>query len=100
MGDVLIIDPFVSSHEVPENDNGAMDRIVKEWGRVAQRGNGGEALKDRDDARRSTGRAIEDAAKEIGSNVNLARKDIQDNFVKVFPFSSFGVSGKAAADKP
>src|SRR5258708_20539944 len=37
--DVLIIDPFVSSHEVPENDNGAMDRIVKEWGRVAQRGN-------------------------------------------------------------
>ena len=37
--DVLVIDPFVSSHEVPENDNGAMDRIVKEWGRVAQRGN-------------------------------------------------------------
>lgn len=37
--DALIIDPFVSSHEVSENDNGAMDRIVKEWGRVAQRGN-------------------------------------------------------------
>jgi hypothetical protein len=37
--DVLIIDPFVSSHEAPENDNGAMDRIVKEWGRVAQRAN-------------------------------------------------------------
>jgi hypothetical protein len=37
--DVLIIDPFVSSHEAPENDNGAMDKIVKEWGRVAQRGN-------------------------------------------------------------
>lgn len=37
--DVLIIDPFVSSHQAPENDNGAMDRIVKEWGRVAERGN-------------------------------------------------------------
>jgi len=37
--DVLIIDPFVSSHEAPENDNGAMDRIVKEGGRVAQRAN-------------------------------------------------------------
>jgi hypothetical protein len=37
--DILIIDPFVSSHEAPENDNGAMDRIVKEWGRVAQRAN-------------------------------------------------------------
>jgi hypothetical protein len=37
--DVLIIDPFVSCHEVAENDNGAMDMVVKEWGRVADRGN-------------------------------------------------------------
>jgi AAA domain len=37
--DHLSIDPFVSSHEAPENDNGAMDRIVKAWGRVAQRAN-------------------------------------------------------------
>jgi RecA-family ATPase len=33
--DIIKIDPFVSSHTVPENDNGAMDMIVKEWGRVA-----------------------------------------------------------------
>jgi RecA-family ATPase len=31
--DVLVIDPFVSCHEVAENDNSAMDMIVKEWGR-------------------------------------------------------------------
>jgi RecA-family ATPase len=37
--DVLVIDPFVSCHEVAENDNSAMDMVVKEWGRVAQRGN-------------------------------------------------------------
>jgi hypothetical protein len=37
--DVIIIDPFVSCHEVAENDNGAMDMVVKEWGRVADRGN-------------------------------------------------------------
>jgi hypothetical protein len=37
--DVLIIDPFVSCHEVPENDNTMQDMIVKEWGRVAERGN-------------------------------------------------------------
>jgi hypothetical protein len=37
--DVLIIDPFVSCHELPENDNTAMDMIVKEWGKVADRGN-------------------------------------------------------------
>lgn len=37
--DVLQIDPFVSSHRVPENDNGMQDLIVKEWGRVAGLGN-------------------------------------------------------------
>ncbi len=33
--DVLIIDPFVSSHAVPENDNGAIDRVAKTWARIA-----------------------------------------------------------------
>jgi hypothetical protein len=37
--DVIVIDPFVSSHRVAENDNGAMDTVIKEWGRVAERGN-------------------------------------------------------------
>ncbi|SIP89918.1 hypothetical protein SAMN05880590_10181 [Rhizobium sp. RU35A] len=33
--DVLIVDPFVSSHAVSENDNIAIDRVAKMWGRVA-----------------------------------------------------------------
>jgi AAA domain len=37
--DIIKIDPFVSCHEVGENDNTAMDMIVKEWGKVAERGN-------------------------------------------------------------
>lgn len=37
--DIIKIDPFVSCHEVSENDNQAMDLIVKEWGKVADRGN-------------------------------------------------------------
>jgi hypothetical protein len=37
--DVLIIDPFVSCHEVLENDNTAIDMIAKEWSRVAEIGN-------------------------------------------------------------
>ncbi|OWY02300.1 AAA family ATPase [Thioclava sp. IC9] len=37
--DVLIVDPFVSSHRVKENDNGAIDVVAKEWGRVAERCN-------------------------------------------------------------
>jgi len=37
--DVVIVDPFVSTHEVPENDNGAMQRVAKAWQTVAERGN-------------------------------------------------------------
>lgn len=37
--DVLIVDPFVSSHRVPENDNGAIDAVAKAWGAVAERAN-------------------------------------------------------------
>ena len=32
---VVIIDPFVGSHAVSENDNGAIDRVVKLFGRIA-----------------------------------------------------------------
>jgi AAA domain len=34
--DVLIVDPFVSSHKVPENDNGAIDTVAKTWGDIAR----------------------------------------------------------------
>ena len=37
--DVVVIDPFVSSHRVQENDNGAIDMVAKEWARVAERCN-------------------------------------------------------------
>lgn len=34
--DVLIVDPFVSSHAVNENDNNKIDAVAKAWARVAQ----------------------------------------------------------------
>ena len=38
--DVLIVDPFVSSHQVNENDNGAIDMVAKQyWAVLAQRCN-------------------------------------------------------------
>lgn len=37
--DVLIVDPFVSSHGVSENNNTAIDAIAKKWARVAVRAN-------------------------------------------------------------
>lgn len=37
--DVLIIDPFVKSHRVPENDNGAIDAVATEWAHIADETN-------------------------------------------------------------
>ncbi|WP_192937350.1 AAA family ATPase [Sinorhizobium meliloti] len=37
--DVVIIDPFVSTHEAQENDNGAMQRVAAAWTRVADEAN-------------------------------------------------------------
>ncbi|WP_386684161.1 AAA family ATPase [Loktanella sp. R86503] len=33
--DVLVVDPFVSSHQVGENDNGAIDLVAKKWAKLA-----------------------------------------------------------------
>jgi hypothetical protein len=33
---VAIIDPFVSTHRVSENDNGAIDAVVKQWNKIAE----------------------------------------------------------------
>lgn len=37
--DVMIIDPFVSTHRVNENDNGAIDKVAKLWAQIADRTN-------------------------------------------------------------
>ena len=33
------VDPFVSSHRIPENDNTLMDAVVKSWARIADKAN-------------------------------------------------------------
>lgn len=42
--DLTIVDPFVSSHRVPENDNGAIDLVVKAWAGIAGGTNSGVEL--------------------------------------------------------
>jgi hypothetical protein len=37
--DILAVDPFVSSHKVPENDNTMQDEIAKEWGIITEHTN-------------------------------------------------------------
>jgi len=75
--DVLILDPFVSCHQVSENDNGAIDAIAKKWGAIADKTNccieiahhtrksqvGGAAEKTVDDARGASG--LHDAVRSM-----------------------------------
>lgn len=37
--DVMQVDPFVSSHRISENDNGAIDMVSKRWARIADHTN-------------------------------------------------------------
>lgn len=37
--DVMYIDPFVSTHQVNENDNGAIDKVAKLWAKIADETN-------------------------------------------------------------
>jgi hypothetical protein len=37
--DVMIVDPFVSSHRVSENDNNAVERVAKTWSAIADETN-------------------------------------------------------------
>jgi hypothetical protein len=34
--DVVVVDPFVNTHQVPENDNGAMNKVADLWRSIAQ----------------------------------------------------------------
>lgn len=82
--DVASIDPFVSSHQIPENDNNGMDLVTKEWGSVADRANaaiglihhtrkmGGEET-TADSAR--GGKAIVDAAREARVLNRMSKED-------------------------
>ncbi|WP_409188909.1 AAA family ATPase [Bradyrhizobium sp. RDM4] len=37
--DVLVVDPFIKSHKVAENDNSAMDAVATEWAHIADKTN-------------------------------------------------------------
>lgn len=70
--DVLIIDPFVSSHNVSENDNGAIDLVTKLWSQIA--GDTNSAIEIIHHVRKVEGREITvDDARGAGSLISAAR---------------------------
>ncbi len=92
--DVLVIDPFVSSHAVNENDNGAIDAVAKEWGRVAERANCAIALVHHN--RKSNGEeATAESARGAGSLINAARSVRVLNSMTEAEGDKVGVEGHA-----
>ena len=70
--DVLIVDPFVSSHRVNEMDNGKIDYVTKEWMRLAE--HCGCAVELVHHTRKLNGaEATSDASRGASSLINAAR---------------------------
>ena len=81
--DVVIIDPFVSTHSVQENDNHAIDMVVKQWSKIADKANcaieivhhtrkaqQGQRSVSYDDARGAS--ALTDAARHVRRLVKMS----------------------------
>ena len=102
---VLLVDPFVSTHSVSENDNNAIDLVAKEWGRIAEKTNaaiglahhsrklGGETVTTETSRGAS---ALMDAAR-IGRALNRMTKTQGEELGVETPSSFFRIGG---ADSP
>ncbi len=92
--DVLIIDPFVSSHRVQENDNGAIDAVAKLWARVAVRARCAVVLVHH--ARKmGEGEVNAEAARGAVALVAAARSVVTLNRMTAAEAKRFGVEGES-----
>ncbi|MDR6790797.1 uncharacterized protein YjiS (DUF1127 family) [Sphingomonas sp. BE138] len=90
--DVLVVDPFVSSHSVSENDNGAIDTVAKLWAKVAVRANCAIILVHH--ARKMAGAEVSsESARGAVSLTQAARSCIVLNRMSVEEAKDFGVEG-------
>ena len=115
--DVIIADPFVSTHDVSENDNSAMDAVIKRgWVRIAREanvavdlvhhmrkiGNGGEGYEPTADDLRG-GRALVDAARSVHILRKMSRKEAEDYGIpleKAGYYLAVNTRGKANNEPP
>lgn len=76
--DVLIVDPFISSHGVSENDNNAIDMVAREWNMIAERT--GAAINLVHHVRKQNGaEATADSARGASALIGKARSVIVYN---------------------
>lgn len=94
--DCLIIDPFVSSHAVNENDNNKIDAVAKRWARVAADGNCSIVLVHH--SRKMHGEQVDaDSARGAGALNNAARMTLVLNRMTGDQADSWGIDPHTAA---
>lgn len=92
--DVLIIDPFVSSHAVNENDNGAIDAVIKKWARIAAETNCSIILVHH--SRKNNGAETDaESARGASSMVAAARSVSTLNRMSAPEAEKWGIEGEA-----
>ena len=88
--DVLIVDPFISSHAVSENDNNAIDIVAREWNVVAERT--GAAINLVHHVRKQNGmEATADSARGASALIGKARSVLVYNRMTADEAASLGV---------
>jgi hypothetical protein len=104
--DVLIVDPFVSCHSVPENDNSSIDMVAKEWARVAHAANCAVVLAHHT-SKLGDGPVTAEKARGASALVAAARSAVALNRMSEAEAEKFGIPAekagryiKAYDDKP
>lgn len=89
--DVLIIDPFVSSHRAEENDNGQIDAIAKRWASIAREANCSVVLVHH--SRKLNGQQVDaDSARGASALGNAARSVLIINRMEKSDAVRLGIS--------
>lgn len=92
--DVLMVDPFVSSHQVNENNNTAIDAIAKKWARVAVQANCAVYLVHH--TRKPNGAEVTaELSRGAGALANAARSVETLNRMTEAEAGGFGITGKS-----
>lgn len=86
--DLLVVDPFVSSHSASENNNGAIDAIAKQWSRVGVRANCAVCLVHH--TKKAT-EATADAARGASALPNAARSVVVLNRMAPAEAAQWGI---------
>lgn len=89
--DVLIVDPFVSTHHVSENDNSKIQRVAEQWVRIAELANCSVELVHH--VRKTVGEITADDGRGAGALKDKARS------VRVINAMTDDEAGKAGIDR-